>query len=78
MNMKAVSNHEESWIEYIAESILAGCHLILVCEGINRLEKALFGLVKKAQQPPPLRKKLIFVQKKYKILENLYEKIMRV
>ena len=58
LNMHAVSHSESSWEEFLIESVLAGCDLILICEGLERWKMACDILDLEARKSLSFRKRV--------------------
>ena len=66
MNMKAIPQSSEGFSQAISSSVLAGNDLILVCQGLSRIEMAAEALCALAQREPLFQE--IVTQKAAKIL----------
>ena len=58
LNMHAVSHSEASWEEFLIETVLAGCDLLLICEGLERWKMACDVLDLEAKKSPFFRKRV--------------------
>lgn len=58
MNMKALPQDDDAWVDSLCESIIAGANLVLVCKGLERCQLALRGLRKRAAESAAFKKTL--------------------
>ncbi len=58
MNMKALPQDEQGWVESLCQAIVSGADLVLVCQGLERCRLALKGIRQQATSSPAFRKRL--------------------